>query len=246
MEEFRKILDSFSVKDTLNPKVWDNYSDPEKSKLKKNIKNKLEEIAEEFIDSLEEDVFVEDIVLTGSLSNFNWSNYSDFDVHIIVDYSQFDENSDLYKKLFDLKKMVFNYNHEIKIYGFDVELYVQDIEEEHIATGVYSIMNDEWIETPKKMESKVDKEILSKKVKSWIKKINKAIKTKDTKDDEKILKNIKDRLKKYRKSGLEKGGELSYENLVFKFLRRSGHIEKLFDTANQSIDKKLSIEALNN
>lgn len=246
MEEFRKILDSFSVKDTLNPKVWDNYSDPEKSKLKKNIKNKLEEIAEEFIDSLEEDVFVEDIVLTGSLSNFNWSNYSDFDVHIIVDYSQFDENSDLYKKLFDLKKMVFNYNHEIKIYGFDVELYVQDIEEEHIATGVYSIMNDEWIETPKKMESKVDKEILSKKVKSWIKKINRAIKTKDTKDDEKILKNIKDRLKKYRKSGLEKGGELSYENLVFKFLRRSGHIEKLFDTANQSIDKKLSIEALNN
>lgn len=246
MEEFRKILDSFSVKDTLNPKVWDSYSDPEKSKLKKNIKNKLEEIAEEFIDYLEEDVFVEDIVLTGSLSNFNWSNYSDFDVHIIVDYSQFDENSDLYKKLFDLKKMVFNYNHEIKIYGFDVELYVQDIEEEHIATGVYSIMNDEWIETPKKMESKVDKEILSKKVKSWIKKINKAIKTKNTKDDEKILKNIKDRLKKYRKSGLEKGGELSYENLVFKFLRRSGHIEKLFDTANQSIDKKLSIEALNN
>lgn len=245
MEEFRKILDSFSVKDTLNPKVWDNYSDPEKSKLKKNIKNKLEEIAEEFIDSLEEDVFVEDIVLTGSLSNFNWSNYSDFDVHIIVDYNQFDENSDLYKKLFDLKKMVFNYNHEIKIYGFDVELYVQDIEEEHIATGVYSIMNDEWIETPKKMENKVDKEILSKKVKSWIKKINKAIKTKDTEDDEKILKNIKDRLKKYRKSGLEKGGELSYENLVFKFLRRSGHIEKLFDIANQSMDKKFSIESLN-
>jgi hypothetical protein len=245
VEEFRKILDSFSVKDTLNPKVWDNYSDPEKSKLKKNIKNKLEEISEEFIDSLEEDVFVEDIVLTGSLSNFNWSNYSDFDVHIIVDYSQFDENSELYKKLFDLKKMVFNYNHEIKIYGFDVELYVQDIEEEHIATGVYSIMNDEWIETPKKMESKVDKEILSKKVKSWIKKINKAIKTKDTEDDEKILKNIKDRLKKYRKSGLEKGGELSYENLVFKFLRRSGHIEKLFDIANQSIDKKFSIESLN-
>ena len=37
-------------------------------------------------------------------------------------------------------------------------------------------------------------------------------------------------------------GELSYENLVFKFLRRSGHIEKLFDTANKETDKELSVE----
>ena len=43
-------------------------------------------------------------------------------------------------------------------------------------------------------------------------------------------------MKEYRQGGLEKNGELSYENLVFKYLRRSGHIEKLFDELNKSID----------
>jgi len=33
--------------------------------------------------------------------------------------------------------------------------------------------------------------------------------------------------------------------LVFKFLRRSGHIEKLFNTQNKLKDKELSIEVLN-
>ena len=60
--------------------------------------------------------------------------------------------------------------------------------------------------------------------------------------DKCCLQRQKEKLKDYRKSGLEKDGELSYENLVFKFLRRSGHIEKLFDTANKEIDKELSVE----
>ena len=57
-----------------------------------------------------------------------------------------------------------------------------------------------------------------------------------------VLKTLKDKLKKYRQSGLEKEGELSYENLVFKFLRRSGHIGDLFDALNKRLDKELSIE----
>ena len=40
---------------------------------------------------------------------------------------------------------------------------------------------------------------------------------------------IKDKLKKYRTAGLEKGGEMSDENLVFKVLRRNGYMQKLFD-----------------
>ena len=60
--------------------------------------------------------------------------------------------------------------------------------------------------------------------------------------DSKKLETIKDKLKTYRQSGLENDGELSYENLVFKFLRRSGHIEKLFNALNDEVDKELSIE----
>jgi len=236
MNNFQKILDSFSVKDTLNPKVWENPTEPNKAVMIPKVRKALMRIAEEFINYLGEDVFVDDIHLTGSLANFNWSEFSDFDLHVIVDFEQYEEQSDLYKELFNLKKQVFNDKHNIKIFGYDVELYAQDAEEPHYSSGVYSVMNNEWVNKPKKLKVEIDKSVLEKKIKSWTEKIDSAI------EEGKDLEKIKTKLKDYRKSGLEKDGELSYENLVFKFLRRSGHIQKMFDTANKETDKELSIE----
>jgi predicted nucleotidyltransferase len=236
MNNFQKILDSFSIKDTLNPKIWENPKEPNKAVMIPKVRKALMRISEEFIDYLGEDVFVDDIHLTGSLANFNWSEFSDFDLHVIVDLKQYEKQSDLYKELFNLKKQVFNDKHNIKIFGYDVELYAQDAEEPHYSSGVYSVMNDEWVSKPKKFKNEIDKGILEKKIKSWTEKIDTAI------DEGKDLETIKTKLKDYRKAGLEKDGELSYENLVFKFLRRSGHIEKLFDTVNKETDKELSIE----
>jgi predicted nucleotidyltransferase len=238
MSNFQKILDSFSVKSTLNPKIWENPKDPKKAKMVPKVRKALLKIAEKFIDYLGDEIFVEDIVLTGSLANFNWSEFSDFDLHVHVDLSQYDEESDLYKELFNLKKQLFNDKHDIKIFGYDVELYAQDTEEVHYSSGVFSIMNDEWISVPNKMENQVDQEILKHKIKTWTDKIDSAV---EDGDDSK-LDTLKDKLKEYRNSGLEKDGELSYENLVFKFLRRSGHIQRLFDTLNKTLDKELSVE----
>jgi predicted nucleotidyltransferase len=242
MNNFQKILDSFSVKETLNPKVWENPSDHEKSIMKPKVRKALLKIAEEFIEYLGEDVFVDDIVLTGSLANFNWSEFSDFDLHVHVDLQQYEKESELYKELYNLKKQLFNEKHNITIFGYDVELYAQDTEEVHYSSGVYSIMNDEWISKPKKFKNEVDQQVLKTKVKSWTDKIDSTIESESEEDDNKLLNTLKDKLKKYRQSGLEKDGELSYENLVFKFLRRSGYIEKLFDTINKSVDKNLSVE----
>jgi predicted nucleotidyltransferase len=238
MNKFQKILNSFSIKKTLNPKIWENPEDPNKSTMVSEVRMALERIADEFIEYLGDDVFVDDVVLTGSLANFNWSEFSDFDLHIIIDLKQYEDDSELYKELFNLKKQVFNDKHNIKIYGYDVELYAQDIEESHYASGVYSIMNNEWITKPKKFNLEIDKEVLKNKIDCWTEKIDKGLES----DESKTLDSIKEKLKDYRKSGLEKDGELSYENLVFKFLRRSGHIQKLFDTADNIIDKGLSIE----
>jgi predicted nucleotidyltransferase len=221
MSKLQQILNSFNIKETLNPKV----------------RVALERIAEEFVDYLGDDVFVEDVILTGSLSNFNWSEFSDFDLHIVVDMSEYDDD-ELYKELFNLKKQLFNETHNIKIFGYDVELYAQDSEEPHVSSGVYSVMNNEWINVPKKMNLEIDKVALESKIKNWTDKIDNAVESGEIKP----LESIKDKLKKYRKSGLEGDGELSYENLVFKFLRRSGHIQKLFDAINQETDKELSLE----
>lgn len=237
----KNIIDSFSIRDELNPKIWDT-SDKE-IKMRPKVRESLLKIANDFIDNLDDKVFVDDIMLTGSLSNYNWSKYSDFDLHLLIDFEQYDNQSDLYKELFDLKKQVFNDKHNITIFGYDVELYAQDLDESHYSSGVYSVLNDEWISKPKKVKFNLDKNVLKNKVKCWTDKIDSTIENSEKTENFTKLKTLKDKLKKYRKSGLEKNGELSYENLVFKYLRRSGHVKNLMDSINNIKDKVLSIES---
>ena len=97
MSNFQKILDSFLVKETLNPKVWENPEEPKKTTMVPKVRKALMRISEEFIDDLGDDVFVEDIYLMGSLTNYNWSEYSDFDLHVIVDFERYGDQEELYK-----------------------------------------------------------------------------------------------------------------------------------------------------
>ena len=83
------ILKSFKPQSELNPKIWylpnEKYmGDPEgqKYKMRPEVRERLLEIAYQFLDYLDIDLIVTDIVLTGSLANYNWSKYSDFDIHI--------------------------------------------------------------------------------------------------------------------------------------------------------------------
>ena len=242
MSNFEKILHSFSIKETLNPKVWENSEDPKKAMMIPKVRKALEQIADEFIDDLGEDVFVEDVYLMGSLANFNWSEYSDFDLHVIIDFEKYENQEDLYKELFDLKKKLFNDKHNIKIFGYDVEVYAQGISDESHSDGVYSVMNNEWVHKPKRTSKDLDISVLKTKIKSWTDKIDDAIEDAKSEGNVETLKKLKDKLKDYRQSGLDKVGEFSYENLVFKYLRRSGHIGKLFDEKTKIKDKELSIE----
>jgi predicted nucleotidyltransferase len=242
MSNFQQILNSFSIKKTLNPKIWENPEDPSKATMVPKVRKALERIAVEFVDDLGEDVFVEDVYLMGSLANFNWSEYSDFDLHVIVDFEKYENQKDLYKELFDLKKKLFNDKHNIKIFGYDVEVYAQGITDESHSDGVYSVMNNEWVHKPKRTSKDLDMSVLKTKIKSWTDKIDDAIEDAKSEGNVETLKKLKDKLKDYRQSGLDKDGEFSYENLVFKYLRRSGHIGKLFDEKTKIKDKELSIE----
>ena len=249
MSEESKIISSFSLQETLNPKIWDNYKNPEKASLKPEIRKKLLEIAHEFMDFIDIEFFVDDIIFTGSLSNFNWSDFSDVDLHLEVDFTQFDTDSvELYRELFNLKKLLFNTNHDITIKGFEVELYVQDIIEPHTSGGIYSVLFDEWTVVPQKKDVKIDRNLLKKKIKTWTNKVDEIteqVKNGDYDESILLIKELRDKIKKYRKAGLEKNGEFSYENLVFKYLRRGNYIERLIDLSNQLKDKKLSLESLN-
>jgi len=235
-----EIINSFGTRDSLNPKIWDNDDT-----LNEEVREKLLGVANEFINFLGVPILVEDIIFTGSLSNYNWSKYSDIDLHVVADFTQFsDELLPLYQELFKVKKTLFNTDHDIKIFGYEVELYVQDSNEAHFSSGVYSVLFDEWSNKPKKENVKVDKNLIREKSKQWMEIIDTALEAASdvTADDAReILKKCKDKLKKYRTCGLEKEGEYSDENLVFKVLRRNGYIEKLMNFENDMVDKELSI-----
>jgi len=234
------IIQSFFSKDELNSKIWD-----EDQKLRKEVREKLLQTANEFIDFIGVPLLIEDVIFTGSLANYNWSEYSDIDLHVVCDFIQFsDTELSLYEELFKVKKTIFNTNHDIKIFGYEVELYVQNASEAHFSSGVYSVLYDEWDVKPEKEDSNIDTKILKSKINHWKSQIDTVVDNateKDIDDAREYIKKFKEKLKKYRSSGLKKEGEYSYENLVFKYLRRSDYLEKLFNLENNLLDKELSL-----
>jgi predicted nucleotidyltransferase len=211
-----------------------------------SVRQNLLEVSYQFIESLDSDIIIEDIIVVGSIANFNWSIYSDIDVHILVDFKQYQkELKNMYVEYFDLKKIVFNQKRNIKMFGFDVEVFIEDVDMKGISGGVYSILEDKWIEKPKKIEPKIDLNLVKTKARQWMKMIDTYVSNLENEDIETIEKTFsqyKNKLKKFRLSGLKKGGEMSLENLVFKVLRRNGYIDKLYKSPLRQIDDKLSIK----
>jgi hypothetical protein len=241
VSDFKTIIKSFEVKDKLTSEIWE----PSGEKMKPEVRNRLLEIAEEFINFLKVDVFVNDIVMTGSLSNYNWSEFSDVDLHIITDMENYGNQKELYDELFKVKKSLFNLTHDITVKGYDVELYVEPKGQDHFSSGIYSVLNDEWINEPEKEEVKIDGKKIKQKSEDWMDIIDTVIdEVQDVsiEDGKEIISKYKEKLRNYRTAGLRKGGEYSYENLVYKVLRRNGYLEKFVELENRLIDKELSLD----
>ena len=235
-DQDEKIIKTFYSKDTLSQDIFQG------TKVIESVRDKLLSIADKFIDFMGVDFFVHDVVLTGSLANYNWSEFSDIDLHIIIDYEESGHKQGLLKEFFDAKKLAWNLTHNIKIKNYEVELYVQDIKEKHISSGVYSILNNKWVVEPQKAKQKIDDRGILEKGEEYAKIIDKLSEKKEKGEDvTSEIDDVKKKLKRFRQSGLDKGGEYSYENLTFKLLRRNGYIEKLFDLKKKSTDAKLSI-----
>ena len=242
----KQIVKSFETKETLSDQIFEEKKGH--FVMRDEIKKRLLEVSNDFIESLGVEFFIHDVVLTGSLANYNWSQYSDVDLHILIDFDELDKDSkkdsivlhSIMKEFFDAKKNVWNEKHEIKIKGYDVEIYVQDVNEEHISSGVYSILHNKWVLEPKKNKPNIDDRKILEKGEEFGKKIDRLIQTpKDITIDQ--LEDLRKKIKEFRQSGLESGGEYSYENLTFKLLRRNGYIQKLLRLKTQLTDKKLSI-----
>ena len=230
---------SFESKDQLQPDIWrDNKLNPE-------VGRRLRHIAQDFLEQLEKNVSMDDLRFTGSLANYNWSEYSDIDLHIVVDFSQIDDKEELVKSYFDAERMKWNNAHDIKLFGFEVEIYVENAGEPHVSSGLYSVMRDRWIIEPEPHDEELDFYIAQKKADSIATQANLAgtlLRTKEYRKAYKATERLKTKVRAMRTLGLQsKEGEYSMENIAFKILRRDGTLTLLSQIKDAAYDKMMSI-----
>jgi predicted nucleotidyltransferase len=220
-------LVEYRNKNELNPKVFDGDS------IKKKLRDVLLKVAERFYKELDIKAPIEDIILTGSSANYNWTPTSDIDIHLVVDFSKF-KDAEMARNYFNAAKDLFGDKYDLKYGSNPVEVYVEDKNDErpHIM-GIYSIQDDKWVKKP----SKEKIEISDKEIKSKAEPIAASIEKVDPTKSGSVAKldKLKDKINQLRQSGLDKDGEYSIENLAFKHLRNTGYLEKL---ANKKIEAR--------
>jgi len=233
---------ALQLKDTLEPNLWQN------DELNSQIREKLKEIALDFWEKTElTDIDIIDIIVTGSTANYNWTKYSDIDLHIIINLAQVDDNVGLVNRFFRYMSSSWNRMHKIMIKGHEVEIYVQDVNEIHASTGMYSVLNGYWTVKPSKTKVQLDKEAIRRKAEVMMVKVDAAEKmyaAGQYQEAHETAVEIKEKIRNMRRCGLTDGGEFSAENLAFKVLRRNGYLAKLSELKNDAYDKTMSLDGV--
>jgi hypothetical protein len=228
-----RLSDAVKFNDKLNPRIWGANE-----RMRPEVREQLLRIADDFAESLGvTDLQLKDVTVSGSNAAYTYTPHSDIDLHLVVDLPEADA-SEVYRELFDAKKYQYNDMHDITIGGYDVELYVQDANKPHISQGIYSVLNDEWVQVPRRRQPDVDDISVRSKYETLKQHIKQAI---DSGDYDNITA-VADKIKKMRQSGLEQHGEFGPENLAFKMLRTQGLIEKLYKARNAAKDQLLSLD----
>ena len=211
------------------------------------VQEQLKAIAEDVIKNMEINADVKDIIITGSTASYNWHSGSDIDLHILLDFAEIDKNLELVKRMLDQSRINWNKTHDIFIRGHEVELYFQDINEPHESLGVWSILKEEWVAEPVKLNPELDLRTAEKKAEHIAKAIDHAVETFESGDNLDAYEHatkIKKKIANLRSAGLSREGVYSPENLAFKMLRNSNYLEKLSNIKIDSYDKMMSIQEM--
>lgn len=211
------------MNNTLNPKLFDLDT----KKLKETVRDKILEIANTFEEYIEIPIRVIDVRLVGSNAAYNYTEHSDIDIHLVVNFDELSTNTDLVQVLFNSEKRSFNDTYDITIKGLEAEVYVEDINTSAVSNGIYSVNKDYWIKFPHKTDDSIVLPDISKLYAKYKDKCESLLKDKDV--NEEIVSNLIDDIYMLRKNGLSKGGEFSKGNLTFKQLRIDGYLDKLFE-----------------
>ncbi len=222
-------------RDNLNEKFWIN------GKLRPEVRRSLMNFAKAFADYVDlNDVAIIDVLMLGGNAGYNYTKFSDIDVHLVVDTKYIPQcDPNLIDDYYMDKKTLWELTHDVKIYGAPVEPYIERpgvVRKK--SQGVYSVLKNYWIQEPTKFEDDFDENELIKKTRNLKNKIDTLIKS----EKPEALKSIVKKLRVARSSSLDKFGEYGFENLVFKELRNSGYIDKVRSSVLSLKNKSLSLK----
>ncbi len=238
-----KLTEAVEKHGTLNAKLF-----TKEEQLKEPVRAKLLAIVDEFLGDLKEQdikIKVNDILLIGSNASYNYTKDSDIDLHILADTRATKYEPEIAAALYGAYRTLFNKQLDIKILGIPVEVFVETEDSPRVSNGVYSVKRNKWVKHPEAEEiPEYDKEALATLVEKWEEKckdILDQIKRDELKDETKVVKLLEDIYEKLRKKGVAKS-EYSIENLAFKELRNNGYLDKLKESRNELVSKRLSLE----
>ncbi len=233
------MLNEYETQSQLNSKLWDG------EQLHPKLRVGFIKIAKAFYNFLDTDAPIKDILLIGSNANYNWTEHSDIDLHVLINYLDVNDNYHVVNELMHAKKSIWNQNYPLTYKGMNIELYAQDSQQElHSTVGVYSVMRGKWLKKPSSDTVSVDDSAIKQKAQPFEYEIDK-LNPNDDKIEQRIQ-NLLQRLKHLRQVGLESEGEYSVENMAYKHLRNNGYLERLKELEKSITMNNLQLENAGN
>jgi len=234
-----KLLKSLEPSENMSEVLWQDM------RLREEAEDLLLQVANDFLSSLDLDVPMKDLYIVGSMASLNYSEFSDIDLHIVLDFGDISSDKDLLRKYFYLAKSKWNRTRKVMIGGHDVEIYVEDLSDERLPTATYSVMRKEWINQPSMEGLEIDYQGVTKKVTekmSEVDELESLYEDGEYKEAYEFGTLLRQKIKRFRQAGLDKRGEYSNENLAFKLLRRSGALDRINDYVKSSYAEMVSIK----
>lgn len=222
----------------LNPQFWLN------NHLKSSIRKNLLNLAKFYFKQLDLGIELKDIIFTGSLANYNYTDLSDIDLHLVIDYKKLTDDDEFAKEFFANKRSIWADSNEIKINGFPVEIYVQDVSQlDDIGMGaMYSLISNKWIRKPKYKLPQVDKHLITTKVNKYLDILNKISIMDDSIKKIEAYNKVFEKIRADRKKATQEEGEFSVDNLVFKVLRNKGVFDIVKNNKKEIVNNVFSMK----
>lgn len=226
------LVEAIEIHNELNPKIWDG------DKLDPDVKSKILEIVEEFKEYVEIPMEVVDVHILGSNASYNYTQYSDLDVHIVVNFEMMGDCTEILQAYYDTERSSFNDKYDISIHGVNVEMYVEDVKANTVSNGIYSVYKDEWIKYPQRLDKIPDID-LDPELSETIANIREILNGNDLD----AVKDLINELYLMRKNSLATDGEYGKGNQIFKEIRNQGLLDELKDEMYKLTSQELSLES---